>query len=162
MARYAHAKRTCGPLLFVIGTPNAAALHWRGCWQLGSNPNQVLNQSIATITERNSSPVQVTGCGAALSPPIRTSGSRNANAGEKKFRCLSAKREARYFPRNAYRRCLPAGPVVRVATGLRHSSARARTTSKSKKNTLQTAFSLKKYAVNPSKSCSTSYEINSN
>jgi hypothetical protein len=43
-------------------------------------------------------------------------------------------REARYFPRNAYRRCLPAGPVVRVATGLRHSSARARSTEKTKQD----------------------------
>ncbi len=30
------------PLLFVIGLPNVAALHWRGCWQTGSNLNQVL------------------------------------------------------------------------------------------------------------------------
>jgi hypothetical protein len=26
-----------GPLLFVIGTPNVAALHWRGCWQKSSD-----------------------------------------------------------------------------------------------------------------------------
>ena len=35
--RCAHAKRTCGPLLFVIGTPNVAALYCRGRWQTNSN-----------------------------------------------------------------------------------------------------------------------------
>jgi hypothetical protein len=30
-----------GPLLFVIGTPNVAALHWRGRWHMGSNLNVV-------------------------------------------------------------------------------------------------------------------------
>jgi hypothetical protein len=38
-ARHAHAKRTCGPLLFVIGTPNVAALHWRGRWQRSGKGN---------------------------------------------------------------------------------------------------------------------------
>ena len=36
-ARHAHAKRTCGPLLFVIGIPNVAALHWRGRWHKSSD-----------------------------------------------------------------------------------------------------------------------------
>jgi hypothetical protein len=52
-ARHAHAKRTCGPLLFVIGTPNVAALHWRGCLHWHRDRRSRSISFMVTTTERN-------------------------------------------------------------------------------------------------------------
>jgi hypothetical protein len=79
----------------------------------------------------NPSPLQAACCAVGLSPPIRTSGSKNANAGDQEFRCLSACARLVIPPgmrtADACRR-----PGVLVAIALRRSRSRPRTTKQSK------------------------------
>jgi len=44
------------------------------------------------------SPLQAACCALGLSPPVRAPGSRNANAGDQKFRCLRRSRVSKFPP----------------------------------------------------------------
>ena len=101
-----------GPLLFVIGTPNVAALHWCGRLQkCGWAAVVVFYLPILTLSE-TPSPLQATGCGLGLCPPVETRARSTQRWGYKKFRLSERLREARYFPRSEYCRGLAVVPVA--------------------------------------------------
>ncbi len=113
----------------------------------------------AAICAFDLSPLQVACCAVGLSPPIRTSGSRNANAGDQKFRCLSRRRVSKFPPE-----CVPQ-MLARRARGSGGDSPTAQQVAyqynelKARRKIAQ--FTNTKFANSPSNYCSKRYKINS-